>query len=121
MGTIDPRDEPYVPTTHTAPEHEHHDQLEQQPPAAAAVATTSSMSGDSIGNFVFFGLALAFLGWFVGMCLLGPDATSNLSKHISSTTSAIASGARFGSKKAMALGGRGGLHRSASGDAYHLA
>merc|ERR1719197_2017418 len=121
---VDPRDEPYVPSIHTGPEHKHyqqqeqhhhtldleqHHELEQQqedpkPPAA------SPLSGDSIGNFIFLGLVIVFLAWFAGISLLGSDAASKLSQQIAKGAGALSS------SKAGGL-----LHRAASADAYHLA
>merc|ERR1711881_367247 len=106
------QDKPYVPTTQATPEHghhHHHQQQQQQQP----LPSPSSLSGDSIGHFVFFGLVIAFFAWFAGMSLMGPDATATLSKQVSKIAK---SAGALGSSKAGGL-----LHRAASGDAYHLA
>merc|ERR1712072_1413994 len=127
-------DGPYVPTTQEAPEHhsgvdediwqleqhevdntDHHQQHQQQQHQPRKPTSTA----DSIGNCIFFGLAFTFLAWFVGVSLLNTDAGKQLAKGISTNASALTGSARLGSK---ALGNaRGGLHRAASGDAYHLA
>merc|ERR1711981_671539 len=109
-----PQDKPYVPTTQAAPEHKHyhHHHHQQQQQQQQPLPSPSSLSGDSIGNFVFFGLVIAFFAWFAGMSLMGPDATATLSKQVSKIAK---SAGALGSSKAGGL-----LHRAASGDAYHL-
>merc|ERR1719456_481327 len=86
---------------------------EQQAQTAEKEHTHSASS--SVGNYLFVVVAVLFLGWFIVMSAMQTDAGKQVARNLSG----LIAGARMGSKTLGKV--KGGLHRAASGDAYHLA
>jgi len=72
-------------------------------------------ASSSVGNYLFVAVAVLFLGWFIVMSAMQTDAGKQVARNLSG----LIAGARMGSKTLGKV--KGGLHRAASGDAYHLA
>merc|ERR1719321_2426489 len=72
-------------------------------------------ASSSVGNYLFVVVAVLFLGWFIVMSAMQTDAGKQVARNLSG----LIAGARMGSKTLGKV--KGGLHRAASGDAYHFA
>lgn len=72
-------------------------------------------ASSSVGNYLFVAVAVLFLGWFIVMSAMQTDAGKRVARNLSG----LIAGARMGSKTLGKV--KGGLHRAASGDAYHFA
>merc|ERR1719198_1764045 len=72
-------------------------------------------ASSSVGNYLFVAVAVLFLGWFIVMSAMQTDAGKRVARNLSG----LIAGARMGSKTLGKV--KSGLHRAASGDAYHFA
>merc|ERR1719321_657676 len=72
-------------------------------------------ASSSVGNYLFVVVAVLFLGWFIVMSAMQTDAGKQVARNLSG----LIAGACMGSKTLGKV--KSGLHRAASGDAYHFA
>jgi len=100
---------------HKANEIREEERRKQQEIRESQAQAAPQKASSSIGDYLFVAIAVLFLGWFVGMSAMQTDA----GKQMVISVSGLIAGARMGSKTLSKV--KGGLHRAASGDAYHFA
>jgi len=100
---------------HKANEIREEERRKQQEIRESQAQAAPQKAHSSIGDYLFVAIAVLFLGWFAGMSAMQTDA----GKQMAISISGLIAGARMGSKTLSKV--KGGLHRAASGDAYHFA
>merc|ERR1711959_155209 len=100
---------------HKANEIREEERRKQQEILESQAQAAPQNASSSIGDYLFVAIAVLFLGWFAGMSVMQTDAGKQMAMNVSS----LIAGARMGSKTLNKV--KGGLHRAASGDAYHFA
>jgi len=103
--------------THPENQVEHDQKIKEahEQQAQTAEKEHRHSASSSVGNYLFVAVAVLFLGWFIVMSAMQTDAGKQVARNLSG----LIAGARMGSKTLGKV--KGGLHRAASGDAYHFA
>jgi len=103
--------------THPENQVEHDQKIKEahEQQAQTAEKEHRHSASSSVGNYLFVAVAVLFLGWFIVMSAMQTDAGKRVARNLSG----LIAGARMGSKTLGKV--KGGLHRAASGDAYHFA